>query len=447
MPRSTCPSLAVACLLAAVALSPAPAAAQAPWTEPLDVLLRARVEAGLADSTAGTPRIEVGAEVLHSTALVARFYEGRDYQPGWVLDDLENAQALLRSIRRAELEGLRSRDYHLRRLEDMMQALIALRIEGGAYDPRLLVDLDLLLTDAFLIYGTHLLVGRVDPVAIDPEWVANRRTTDLVEVLETALAYGLVEGSLADLLPPYIEYRALRDALALYRRIEREGGWPRLEEGGTMRPGNRGPRIADLRARLSATRDLSQRARRDDRYDADVEQAVRRFQDRHGLDVTGIVDLQTLAELAAPVEQRIEQLIVNMERWRWLPEDLGARHARVNIAGFDFRVYEGATEIMTMRAMVGHQYRRTPFSATPSRRSCSRRSGTCRARSRLPTSCRASWRRGPLTSSGTASRSGRGGARRRGSCLPRRCSGLRWTPRSFPSVSGRSPARPIRSGT
>lgn len=354
-------------LLAVVILPVAtPAAAQevAP-AHGLDELLRNRIEASAGESGGDRAHITVGTDRIHASRSLPRFYERRGYEPAWVADDLVNAEALLRAIRRAELEGLRSRDYHLRRLEESMQTVIVDRMEGRPSESGLLIDLDLLLTDAFLIYGSHLLVGRVDPTDLDPEWIANRRDVDMVPVLEDALRTGLVEAALVDLLPPYIEYRALRDALARHRRVQREGGWPRLEAGGTMRPGDRGEQIPPLRARLAATRDLDPRLQRGDRFDDDVEQAVRRFQDRHGLAVTGVVDLQTLMELTAPVEQRIEQIIVNMERWRWLPQDLGRRHARVNVAGFDFSVYEDGAQLMRMRAMVGHQYRRTPvFSDT-----------------------------------------------------------------------------------
>lgn len=366
MPGSTARSFLVALRAVLILLIGAPAAGQAPAPpDGLDERLRNRIEAGSGASGGDRARIVVGTDRIHAAGSLPRFYERRAYEPAWVVDDLVNAEALLRALRRAELEGLRSRDYHLRRLEESMQAVIVDRMEGRPTDADLLIDLDLLLTDAFLIYGSHLLAGRVDPTDLDPEWIASRRDVDMVPLLEEAIRTGLIEATLAELLPPYIEYRALRDALARHRRVQREGGWPRLEAGGTMRRGDRGEQIAPLRARLAATRDLDPRLQRGDRFDADVEHAVRRFQERHGLGVTGVVDLQTLMELTTPVEQRIEQIIVNMERWRWLPQDLGRRHARVNIAGFDFSVYEDGTQLMRMRAMVGHQYRRTPvFSDT-----------------------------------------------------------------------------------
>ena len=328
--------------------------------------IRKRIESATAPAVDELPRIVVGHDVVHARLDLPRFYEDRDWQPAWATDStLTAAEAMVRAIRRADLDGLQPGDYHLASIEQMLRFVARARRVGGEAPTDMLVDLDLLLTDAFLILGSHLAVGRVEPTAIDPVWIPNRRNLDMPAVLERALAHGLIGEELAELLPPYIEYRALRDALARYRRLAREGGWPRIDQGGTMRPGDRGEQVAALRARLAATRELDPRLARGDAYDGDVEAAVRAFQRRHGLDESGVVDLHTLAELTAPVERRIQQLIVNMERWRWLPHDLGRRHARVNIAGFDFSVYENDRQVMSMRAMVGHQYRQTPvFSDT-----------------------------------------------------------------------------------
>lgn len=357
------PLLARALPLVAITLM---TCASAEATEPdLAERLRNRIEASSGESAGGRLQLTVGSDIVHAAISLPRFYERRAYEPAWLGADLSHARALLDAIRNAEREGLRTRDYHLPRIERLIARIDATGRLPEDAEADQLVDLDLLLTDAFLILGSHLLIGRVDPVELDAEWRANRRSVDLVPVLENALATGEVAAALAALLPPYSEYRALRDALARYRRAAREGGWPRLDEGGTLRPGDSGERVAALRARLAATRDLDPRLGRDDRFDADVAAAVRGFQERHGLDTTGVVDLQTLSELSAPIERRIEQLIVNMERWRWLPQDLGQRHVRVNIAGFDLGVYEAGEQVLTMRAMVGHQYRRTPvFSDT-----------------------------------------------------------------------------------
>ena len=91
-----------------------------------------------------------------------------------------------------------------------------------------------------------------------------------------------------------------------------------------------------------------------------MSEAVRRFQLRHGLEVDGAVDSATLAALNVPVAARVEQIRINLERWRWLPQDLGRRHILVNIPAFELVVVEDAKPVLDMRVVVGREYRRTP---------------------------------------------------------------------------------------
>lgn len=331
----------------------------------VDEMLRDRlVAAGGDDDPDGGIRLAVGQERLHAAAALPAFYERRDYQPAW-LGDMARARQLVAAVRAADREGLRPADYHLERLDALMAAVERAWQESGSADPQMLVDLDLLLTDAFLVYGSHLVGGRQDPVELDPDWEVGERTVRVESVLELALESGDVAGALEGLKPTHPDYSALREILASYRRAQLAGGWPTVGGGPPLRLGDRGPRVGQLRKRLAATWDLSPRLADGENFDADVDAAVRAFQARHGLDTDGVVSVMMLAELNAPVEQRIEQVALNMERWRWLPGELGERHIRVNIAGFELSVHEDTGAVMRMRAMVGHQYRETPvFSDT-----------------------------------------------------------------------------------
>jgi len=100
-------------------------------------------------------------------------------------------------------------------------------------------------------------------------------------------------------------------------------------------------------------------------FSPDLEAAVKRFQARHGLDEDGIVGAATMRALNVSAAARVRQIRLNMERWRWLPQDLGARHLIVNIAGFALRLVDHEQEIMRMRVVAGQPYRQTPvFSDT-----------------------------------------------------------------------------------
>jgi L,D-transpeptidase YcbB len=305
----------------------------------------------------------VGDERLHAAAELPRFYRGRGFEPAWVSEVGPRAVAdsLLWALEGAVLEGLDPDHYHVSRIREAYADVIRSRSSGRAPGATLLSELDLLLTDAFLVYASHLAVGRVDPTTIHPEWTVSRGAVDLVTRLDMALATGRVGGVLEELLPVHPAYDRLRRALAEHRRIAANGGWPMLP-GRTLTIGTRDPAVALLRARLMASGDLAAPTRRVDEelFDGEVEKAVQRFQARHALSETGEVRLETSAVMNIPVEDRIRMLERNLERWRWLPQDLGERHIVVNIAGLEMHVMEGDSSIFQSRVLVGQRYRKTP---------------------------------------------------------------------------------------
>ncbi|HSG47113.1 MAG TPA: L,D-transpeptidase family protein, partial [Longimicrobiales bacterium] len=198
------------------------------------------------------------------------------------------------------------------------------------------------------------------------EWIANRRDADLVLVLEEALARRDLRSALAVLAPAQPEYQRLRMALAQLREAQAAGGWEGIDGGPTLREGEASPRVAQVRRRLMASTDGAERrlaAAPDsltESFTGELSEAVRSFQHRHGLDEDGAVGARTLDALNVPVEVRIQQVIANLERWRWLPHDLGARHIRVNIAAFETEVWDEGRVAMRLRSIVGRQYRMTP---------------------------------------------------------------------------------------
>lgn len=281
-----------------------------------------------------------------------RFYDLREDSFAWT--GPANAalfEDLVRAIDAASAHGLDPADYHLAALRQI--------------DP-LVPDrqADELATDAYLTLAAHLLSGRLDPVSIEPDWTAARRGRDLAAYLQSALAQGAVLESLEALAPAQPGYQALQAGLVRYRAIASGGGWPRIDEGDLLRPGARDPRVLQLRARLEATGDLAPagpEAGNLDVYDTALEQAVRSFQRRASLEPDGVVGARTLAQLNTPARVRVSQIIANLERWRWLPDDLGRRHIRVNIADFSLEARNEGVVERQHDVIVGRLYRRTPI--------------------------------------------------------------------------------------
>ena len=324
--------------------------------------LRQRIEA-----SGHPPAIMVGEIQIYSNIVLPQFYLERTYRPAWSDNDgpLSIADSLIAGIRNSYRDGLHPEDYHLEAIENILSTIRDRQRRNQPLNHLRLVDLDLLLTDAFLVLGSHFLGGRVDPVTLDPDWHPSRREINLGTVLHDALANQRIQHSLKNLLPRHPDYFRLRESLAYYRTVKDDGGWPLIPEGPTMRKGDTGERIKALHKRLVLAGDYSEESLSDehifdDTFDGTLEQAVIRFQKRHGLGTDGLVGRETLAQLNTYVEQRLQQVLLNMERWRWLPQSLGDRYILVNIANFELDVIENGESVMNMRVIVGRHYRRTP---------------------------------------------------------------------------------------
>jgi L,D-transpeptidase YcbB len=274
------------------------------------------------------------AETICATRFVRMFYEQRHDALAWFDGDRlrPDALALIDAIDASREDGLTPSDYHANGIRALIPSAAAHKRE-----------LDVLLTDGFLLLASHLLAGRVDPDSIEPTWCLEPRSVDVVALLDTALENHDVRGVLQQLSPNRPGYHRLWEELSRLRAIESRGGWPAVSR-------------AAAREELLARLDLASEA-----TDGQLREAVRHFQRLHGLADDGVVGPRTLRELNVPIAQRIRQVELNMERWRWLPSDFGERYGVINIPEFHFRVIDNEREIVSMRVVVGKEYQRTPI--------------------------------------------------------------------------------------
>src|SRR5512135_97318 len=284
--------------------------------------------------------------------LSRRFYAGRAQLPAWRLDaGRGRLDDLLDRLQRAQQQGLDSSDYGLDRLR-------ALAARGD--DSESLALLDLLATATWLRYGSDLVYGRVIPRLVDSLWTASPRTVDLVGALAAALDSNRVGVALDDLAPPQRSAVHLRAAVAWYRAIAERGGWPRIPDGPPLQLSAEGPAVALLRQRLEITGDLAPGGP-GPVFDSALDVAVRRAQQRHGLEPDGIVGGATRRALNVPVQDRIRQLELSLERWRWLPRDLGSRYLMVNSAGFSLELIDSGRVVLQSRIVAGRVTWPTPI--------------------------------------------------------------------------------------
>jgi murein L,D-transpeptidase YcbB/YkuD len=291
-------------------------------------------------------------------AVARRVYEARDYAPLWIDGGAtDRLRALVEAICTAERDGLHPWDYDLAGAVDVLRALQ----EKGETTPDDVAALELRFTGLFLEYGGDLAAGRHDPRRVEREWYIRTPQPVIDSLLAQALAGDTFEEMRAGLVPEQEEYRALADALRRYRAIDSAGGWPAIPDGTAPRVGAADPRVPLLRQRLAITGDLAGGGRTDSIFDAELAAAVARAQARHGLEVDSTLGRRTLAALNVPVEDRIRQIELNLERMRWLPRSLGERHILVNIPNYYLHAYDSGRRVLDMKVVVGEEYR----SATP----------------------------------------------------------------------------------
>ena len=285
------------------------------------------------------------------------FYVRREFRPAWVDADLR--ARLVEALAGAGAHGLDPLDYEVPELRRRLA-----RFADAEGEERLATEVAL--TDAFLRHASHLVSGRVRPADLDIEWHLDPRRKDLAAALERAAGTGDFEAVLATLVPPHEEYGRLRRALARYRQIDRDGGWPAVPEGPALEPGDPADpqRLLRLRERLSAESGeaaLASAATGERRYGEDLAARVADFQRRHGIEPDGVLGAETVRELNVPASARIRRLVLNLERWRWVPDELGARHLRVNVPSFRLELHERERVALGMKVVVGKEGWGTPF--------------------------------------------------------------------------------------
>jgi murein L,D-transpeptidase YcbB/YkuD len=284
---------------------------------------------------------------------LAEFYADYGQRLAWCDESggiLPSATTLLDALRRAPEHGLDPEDYALSRL-DRLRGRLGTVPQGDAAFARL-ADFDLLMTAAFFRYASDLATGRVHPEEIRNDWHASTPEMDLPTNLRQALEGGTLSKLLEALPPPHPGYGRLREALRALREVEAAGGWPAIPDGPKLLQGSRGARVALLRQRLSEPAG--------ERFDLALAASVRRFQEQHGIEPDGRVGAMTLGELNVTAGERMRQVELNLERWRWIPRRLGDPHVFANIPAFDLELVRGESSVWRTRIVVGQAFTPTP---------------------------------------------------------------------------------------
>jgi murein L,D-transpeptidase YcbB/YkuD len=336
------------------------------------------------------PSVPALAQPMDGT--VRRFYLRRQYRPAWRDPDngwSPQADLVLAAMRDADRDGLNPAAFRTAQIRKALDAVPA----GTPATPEVTAELaaaDIALSAAVLHYIRDMTGGGLDGHRF--HWQIPWEYADPAQILINGLAAPDMKAWLGQIGPHNHAYAGLKAMLAEYRAMAKRP-WRPMARGPKLSPGDRDPRVPQLRAILRTLGDLpargAQSARRaaphpvrlasvggddlsltDDPPTADAQvyddalmRAVRRFQKRHGLAPDGIVGQSTQAALDISPRQRMEQIRANMQRLRWMPRELPPRFISVNLPGYQLQAIDGDQVRLTMRVVAGQPDWPTPIIA------------------------------------------------------------------------------------
>lgn len=278
--------------------------------------------------------------------------------PRW--DNTDKILQVIGAIYNSPADGLDPDDYNISGIEKLAESIAS--SGKPTYDD--IVRMEHLLDDAFIRLSTDLGKGKVSPELADPEWKALKRNPgeDLIAYIENSLNADDPVRALQRLTPGHREYLNLKKALAEYRRLESAGGWEKYSTSlKKIEKGMRHPDVASLRKRLEVTQgQIDFNPGEEELFDQILHDHVVIFQQRNGLEADGVVGKSTVEALNVTVSEKISIITANLERWRWVADDLGERYILVNAAGYILRVIENGEQTFTVKAIVGTSKRQTP---------------------------------------------------------------------------------------
>ncbi|MDH3810381.1 MAG: L,D-transpeptidase family protein [Gammaproteobacteria bacterium] len=300
--------------------------------------------------------VRVADAALAASNIIPEFYSRREFTPAWA--DADQIDEFVGLIGRAYEEGLNPNDYLHVELSSLVHDY-----RQNPDDADLKGKLDVLLTESLSRYGNHLIYGKVDPAQLDENWNWLRSSDgqDPVALVQQAIDSDSITAFINNFLDRGSLYQRMKAMLAEYRSLKDTGGWPLIDTGPTLKLGMEDDRIMVIRKRLAVTGDLPGSEDNQSRmFDKALEQGVTAFQDRHNLDADGAIGARTLAAMNVTVDERIDQIRVNLERLRWVVRDIEDEFVVTNIASFQTFLVRNREVIWTGRSQVGRFYRQTP---------------------------------------------------------------------------------------
>jgi L,D-transpeptidase YcbB len=292
--------------------------------------------------------------LINRDLCLAVMYHETGSKPLWISETGPDSLAttILKFLMKSEEEGLNPEKYNIGEISDLWAATI----------PTSLARLDTLLTYNLVKYIHDVSYGQIQSLTLDNTVFteAGEISFDVVAALKNALAAPDLAVYLASLAPAHKHYQGLKTALKVYRSIAASGGWKQIPQGATLRPGETDDRLQLIYKRMLAPGIPPTPPPETKVYGNPLQKAVARFQQLSGIGADGVIGPQTLIAMNVPASRLVEQIIVNMARWRWQAHELGKKYVLINIADYNLTAFKDDEMVLNFPVIIGQLQHQTP---------------------------------------------------------------------------------------
>lgn len=278
------------------------------------------------------------------------FYSGRKFAYAWFENNtlIEQAGNLANRVRNLQDDGV----YKPIPYQTELDSLLAMQANQNQPD----ITLELMLTSQYFAFSKMAWGGMNSSASKSSGWNLPRKKLDYTQYLDSLLK--APAGEFSDEEPVYRQYELLRGFLSKYRALDERDNWLPISSKKLPKPGDTSQIVLQVKSRLFKLTDFRGDTLNNS-YGDGLINAVKQFQDRHGLDISGLLNKATMAELNVPLKSRIRQILVNMERSRWLPVTLNKDYLAVNIPEFKLHVYHADSLLWSCKVVVGRTMHQT----------------------------------------------------------------------------------------
>jgi murein L,D-transpeptidase YcbB/YkuD len=286
----------------------------------------------------------------YGSEILKEFYLSSGFKSVW--QSKSDRKIIIKQLLNSDEEGLNPDDYYVYKLQKFEKKYASLNDKNrGSYD--------ILLTRSLQKYISHLSNGKLNPENFYKDWDLIENTIDINPSIAVMLKSDSLQYKIEQLKPNNMVYKRLKKALKIINSFPKDD-FKAIEITNKIVLNDTNPSLIDIKKRLIYWRDMKPKDSLSSIYDSITKEAMKKFQIRHGLAADGVIGKGTIAALNFSKRKRKEQILTNLERWKWFPREMGGEYMIINIPDYKLVLVKDNDTIRTHKVIVGRDKRPTP---------------------------------------------------------------------------------------